>query len=94
MVRIKFILLLLLVAFAATAQQRVKLKKADNLIGGIKDGKRFDRVIGDVVFVQNKTTIYCDFGSFFQIRKPSRSLWQNPYHRGRFGGCNVCRFIV
>jgi lipopolysaccharide export system protein LptA len=66
MVRIKFILLLLLVAFAATAQQRVKLKKADNLIGGIKDGKRFDRVIGDVVFVQNKTTIYCDSAHFFK----------------------------
>lgn len=51
---------------AAEAQKRVKLKKADNLIGGIKDGQRFDRVIGNVVFVQNKTTIYCDSAHFFK----------------------------
>ncbi|MBL7878054.1 MAG: hypothetical protein JNL53_20475, partial [Cyclobacteriaceae bacterium] len=55
MIRYKVILLLLLVASAASAQRPVKLKKADNLIGGIKDGKRFDRVIGNVVFVQQKT---------------------------------------
>ena len=43
------------------AQKKVKLKKADKLIGGIdKSGKRFDRFVGHVVFEQNETTIYCD----------------------------------
>lgn len=45
----------------ATAQKKVKLKKADKLIGGIDEsGKRFDRFVGNVVFEQNETTIYCD----------------------------------
>ncbi|MEQ1585796.1 MAG: OstA-like protein [Cyclobacteriaceae bacterium] len=66
MLRFTFIILLIVIGSAAVAQKRVKLKKADNLIGGIKDGKRFDRVIGNVVFVQNKTTIYCDSAHFFK----------------------------
>jgi lipopolysaccharide export system protein LptA len=64
--RLTFILLFLLTVSVSHAQKRVKLKKADNLIGGVKDGKRFDRVIGNVVFVQNKTTIYCDSAHFFK----------------------------
>ncbi len=40
------------------------LKDADVMIGGIKDGQRIDRVIGNVVFVQNETTIYCDSAIF------------------------------
>ncbi|GIL23357.1 MAG: hypothetical protein BroJett042_18700 [Bacteroidota bacterium] len=44
----------------------MKLKKADNLFGAMKDGERFDRVIGNVIFVQNKTTIYCDSAHFFK----------------------------
>jgi lipopolysaccharide export system protein LptA len=66
MTRFTLIVLLLLAGTASYAQKRVKLKKADNLIGGVKDGKRFDRVIGNVVFVQNKTTIYCDSAHFFK----------------------------
>lgn len=50
----------------AWGQKRVKLKKADSLYGSIIDGQRYDRVIGNVVFVQNKTTIYCDSAHFFK----------------------------
>jgi lipopolysaccharide export system protein LptA len=66
MMRFTFIFLLIIAGSTAVAQKRVKLKKADNLIGGIKDGQRFDRVVGNVVFVQNKTTIYCDSAHFFK----------------------------
>ncbi len=66
MSRFTFLILFVFAAAAVQAQKRVKLKKADNLIGGIKDGQRFDRVIGNVVFVQNKTTIYCDSAHFFK----------------------------
>ncbi len=59
-------LLFLLALTTASAQRRVKLKKADNLYGSVKDGQRYDRLIGNVVFVQNKTTIYCDSAHFFK----------------------------
>jgi len=57
---------LLMLSQVAWSQRRVKLKKADNLYGSVKDGQRYDRLIGDVVFVQNKTTIYCDSAHFFK----------------------------
>lgn len=65
---IRFVVLLVLIAATAEAwaQKKVKLKEADNWIGTVKDGKRFDRVLGNVVFVQNKTTIYCDSAHFFK----------------------------
>lgn len=53
---------------ASFAQKRVKLQKANSLIGSVKDGERYDRLIGDVVMVQNKTTIYCDSAHFFKGR--------------------------
>lgn len=56
----------LLATIPAWSQRRVKLKKADNLYGSVKDGERYDRLIGNVVFVQNKTTIYCDSAHFFK----------------------------
>jgi lipopolysaccharide export system protein LptA len=63
-------LLLLCVAFmlshALQGQQRVRLKNSDDLIGSIRDGVRYDRLIGNVVFVQNKTTIYCDSAHYFK----------------------------
>ena len=34
------------------------------MVGGVVDGQRVDRVIGNVVFVQNETTIYCDSAIF------------------------------
>jgi lipopolysaccharide export system protein LptA len=49
---------------SAFAQRNVTLKDADVMVGGLKDGQRIDRVIGNVVFVQNETTIYCDSAIF------------------------------
>jgi lipopolysaccharide export system protein LptA len=63
------ILCFLLIAFAsAQAQKKVKLQKAGKLMGGIKNGERIDRVIDDVVFVQNTTTIYCDSAWFYKSK--------------------------
>jgi len=58
--------ILLSISISAFGQRRVKLKKADNLYGSVKDGQRYDRLIGNVVFIQNKTTIYCDSAHFFK----------------------------
>ena len=55
-----FWILMLSVPPQALGQKRVKLKHADVQRGGIKDGVRIDKLIGDVILVQNKTTIYCD----------------------------------
>ncbi|MEQ9657517.1 OstA-like protein, partial [Fulvivirga sp.] len=61
------ILLTLGLCFSADAQKKVKLKKADKLVGGIdQTGKRFDRFVGNVVFEQNETTIYCDSAILFK----------------------------
>ncbi|QSE98951.1 OstA-like protein [Fulvivirga lutea] len=60
-IKYSFILLAICLASVTQAQKKVKLKKADKLIGGVdKSGKRFDRFVGNVVFEQNETTIYCD----------------------------------
>lgn len=67
--------LLLLILFAAGsapsvfAQKKVKLKQADQLRSG-KDaeGNKFERVIGNVIFTQNKTTIYCDSAYFYKSK--------------------------
>ena len=45
-------------------QRKLKLKHANTLKGGVVDGVRTDWVIGDAVFVQNETTIYCDSAIF------------------------------
>ncbi len=51
----------LCLSLKADAQKKVKLKNAKTLTGG-KDasGKNFNRFIGNVIFEQNETTIYCD----------------------------------
>lgn len=55
---------IVLIAMASThslAQKRVKLKHADELRSGRNAaGNKIQRTIGNVVFVQNNTTIYCD----------------------------------
>ncbi|MCW5911598.1 MAG: Organic solvent tolerance protein OstA [Cyclobacteriaceae bacterium] len=66
MMRSVLVLLLVFSSGMALAQRQVKLKKADNLFGAMKDGERFDRVIGNVIFIQNNTTIYCDSAHFFK----------------------------
>ncbi|MGE0588150.1 MAG: OstA-like protein [Cyclobacteriaceae bacterium] len=66
--KVQLLIFIALISLAAPVlgQRRVKLKKADNLYGSIKDGQRYDRLIGNVVFVQNNTTIYCDSAHFFK----------------------------
>ncbi len=53
----------------AVAQKKVQLQKgAGKLIGGIRNGERIERVIDNVVFVQNTTTIYCDSAWFYRSK--------------------------
>jgi len=60
------LLFFLTVTQVAVAQKKVKLNHADSLKGSIRDGKRFDRLLGHVWFVQNTTNIYCDSAYFFR----------------------------
>lgn len=60
------VLALALLASTAEAQKRVRLRQADVSRGGVKDGKRVDWVIGNVIFTQNQTTIYCDSAQIFK----------------------------
>lgn len=64
--RFLFILALLLISISTFSQKKVKLKHADNLYGSVKDGQRFDRLVGNVVMVQTKTTIYSDSAHFYR----------------------------
>jgi lipopolysaccharide export system protein LptA len=59
-------LLLTCIVFGANAQKRVRLKHADYSKGTVRDGVRSDWVIGNVVFTQNQTTIYCDSAEIFR----------------------------
>lgn len=58
--------LLLVLVTTASGQKRVKLKDADVLRSGGAGDARFQRLIGNVVFVQNETTIYCDSAHFYR----------------------------
>ncbi len=64
--RFSVLIALLLLSFSLFSQKKVKLKHADNLYGSVKDGERFDRLVGNVVMVQTKTTIYSDSAHFFR----------------------------
>lgn len=59
-------MLLLILSFESLAQKRVKLEHADRLKRGIRDNEKYERLLGNVVFTQNKTTIYCDSAHFFK----------------------------
>ncbi len=63
-----FFVLFLGIASIGVAQKRIVLKKADNGYGGTRAGERYDRLIGNVVFEQNTTTIYCDSAYFFRAK--------------------------
>lgn len=58
--KITLTLLFLVVSLAAFSQKTIKLKHADNSVGRTVDGERQDWLVGNVVFTQNQTTIYCD----------------------------------
>jgi lipopolysaccharide export system protein LptA len=57
-----------LLALPAFSQKKINLKKANTAYGSLKDGQRFDRLVGDVVFEQNNTTIYCDSAHFYKVK--------------------------
>ncbi|UII27437.1 hypothetical protein LVD15_03120 [Fulvivirga maritima] len=64
-------ILVLLCATALTAfaqKEQIQLKQADIWKGGIRDGQRIDRVIGNVIFQQKETTIYSDSAYFFNAK--------------------------
>lgn len=66
-----FVIILFTLSFTVvSAQQKtVQLQKgAGRLIGGVKNGERIERVIDNVVFVQNTTTIYCDSAWFYRTK--------------------------
>jgi lipopolysaccharide export system protein LptA len=52
----------------AFSQKKVKLKHADTMRGGQRGKDRVDWVIGNVVFTQNQTTIYCDSAQIFRSK--------------------------
>jgi lipopolysaccharide export system protein LptA len=56
----------ILIAASAVAQKRVRLQQADYSKGKMRDGVRTDWVIGNVIFTQNQTTIYCDSAQIFK----------------------------
>lgn len=64
----KLLLVSLLLAVITTSygQKRVKLEGADVARSGKKGDVRYQRLIGNVVFVQNQTTIYCDSAHFYR----------------------------
>jgi lipopolysaccharide export system protein LptA len=64
--RLLIVGLVLATSVLCYGQKRVKLKDADLLRSGKKGGERYQRLIGNVVFVQNQTTIYCDSAHFYK----------------------------
>lgn len=60
------VLLLITLALPSAGQKKVRLKHADVAKGGRRGGDRYDRAIGNVIFTQNKTTIYCDSAHIFK----------------------------
>lgn len=58
--------LLLLAGVSSYGQKRVRLRQADVSRGVKQNGVRYDWVIGNVIFTQNQTTIYCDSAQIFK----------------------------
>lgn len=50
----------------AFAQKKVQLKQADNAKRGKKGDDRYERLLGNVILVQNTTTIYCDSAHLYK----------------------------
>lgn len=65
-----FIIFCVLASSSSLYAQRarpVKLKNADRLKGGQSaDGEKFQRLLGNVILTQNKTTIYCDSAHLYK----------------------------
>lgn len=64
-----FLLIFTIFSFSIQAQKVVRIERSDKLSGGkLPDGEEFQKLIGDVVLVQNQTTIYCDSAYVFKKR--------------------------
>jgi len=61
-----FLVTLIFVSQAAFAQKKVKLRQADYAKGGKKNGERYERLLGNVIFTQKETTIFCDSAHFYK----------------------------
>jgi lipopolysaccharide export system protein LptA len=60
-------MVLIAVAPAVLGQKKVKLRQADVAKGTKpKNGERFERLLGNVIFTQNNTTIFCDSAHFYK----------------------------
>lgn len=68
MKRATILLLAVICTVASYGQRKVQLKQANTMRGTVVDGVRNDWVIGDVIFVQNETTIYCDSAIFYRSK--------------------------
>ena len=71
--KVKYILLIafLWVGVSAFGQKKLYIKHADNSVGRTVGKEREDWLIGNVVFEQNQTTIYCDSAKWI---KKGRSI--------------------
>jgi lipopolysaccharide export system protein LptA len=64
---ILFLVFLSAATTVAYGQKKVKLRQADAAKGGrLPNGDRYQRLLGNVIFTQNTTTIYCDSAHFFK----------------------------
>jgi len=66
--RVIFLLFILLMIFVpeSLAQRKVKIIRNDYMEGGRKDGRRYNKAVGDVLFLQEMTEIYCDSAYFYR----------------------------
>lgn len=62
--RVLVLIIIALSTFPLLAQKRVKLKHSDELEFNKKEG--YQKLIGNVVFTQNQTTIYCDSAHLYK----------------------------
>lgn len=60
----------LLTPTVCLSQKKIKLVKADDFIGSMRGGVRVERFVGNVIFEQNTTRIYCD--SAYLYKKDNR----------------------
>jgi lipopolysaccharide export system protein LptA len=67
-VRLIIVSFCFLVSLPAFSQKKVKLKHGDTMRGGKRGADRVDWVIGNVIFTQNQTTIYCDSAEIFRAK--------------------------
>lgn len=64
MKKVLLLSILCTLAVAGYGQRKVKLRQAESLKGSMQDGVRVDWVIGNVIFEQSQTIIYCDSAIF------------------------------